>query len=202
MLVPRLPWERHPRRSLSVVARVWDSHAGAWEPSIIRTVPIVPMLPRGNVARVAPCRWLRSAWGLPRRSVGAINNPYRADRSHAPAWERCPRRSLSMVAQCLGAPTQERGSHQTSAPCRSFPCSRVGTLPASLPVVGCAVPGGSHAGAWSHQSSYRADRSHAPAWERHSRAPCRWLRSAWDSRATGRNAPDRPERTFRVRLRS
>src|SRR5690606_524747 len=33
-------------------------------------------------------------------------------------------------------------------------------------------------------------------------ASCRWLRSAWGFRATGRNAPDRPERTFRVRLRS
>ena len=140
MLVPRLPWERHPRRSLSVVARVWGSHAGAWEPSIIRTMPIVPMLPRGNVARVAPCRWLRSAWGLPRRSVEpSIILPCRSF--------PCSRvgtlpASLPVDGCALpGAPTQERGSHQTSAPCRSFPCSRVGTLPASLPVAGCAVPG-------------------------------------------------------------
>jgi len=158
-------WERCPRRSLSVVARVWGSHAGAWEPSNIRTMPIVPMLPRGNVAHVAPCRWLRGAWG-----------------SHAGAWEPSNIRTMPIV------PMLPRGNVARVAPCRWL-----------------RGAWGSHAGAWEPSNinhPYRADRSHAPAWERHSRAPCRWLRSAWGSRATGRNVPDRPERTFRVHLRS
>jgi len=185
LLVPRLPWERHPRRSLSVVARVWGSHAGAWEPSIIRTVPIVPMLPRGNVARVAPCRWLRSAWGshagawepsnirtmpiipiLPRGNVARVA-PCRWLRSawgsHAGAWEPSSRvvsrascswsgdiaRSQAPVGTppasflvggcaCLGLPRRSVGAikHQSSLPCRSFPCSCVGTpLACSLPLV-------------------------------------------------------------------
>ncbi len=202
MLVPRLPWERHPRRSLSVVARVWGSHAGAWEPSIIRTMPIVPMLPRGNVARVAPCRWLRSAWGLPRRSVGAIKHPHHADHSHAPAWERCPRRSLSMVARCLGLPRRSVGAinHPYRADRSHAPAWE---RHSRAPCRWLRSAWDSHAGAW--EPSIIRTVPIVPMLPRGNVArvaPCRWLRSAWDSRATGRNAPDRPERTFRVRLRS
>ncbi len=156
----------------------------------------VGTLPACSLSLVAQCL------GLPRRSVGAIKHPHHADRSHAPAWERCPRRSLSLVAQCLGLPRRSVGAinHPHHADRSHAPAwERCPRRSLSLVAQCLGLPRRS-VGAINHP--HHADRSHAPAWERHSRAPCRWLRSAWGSRATGRNVPDRPERTFRVHLRS